>query len=171
MKDTIRMAGIIRESIVDGPGLRMAIFCQGCAHACKGCHNPETWDFKGGYDSKIENIIKAIDEDPLLDGVTFSGGDPMYQPEAFYELAKQIKERKLNILIYTGFTYEELLEMGEKDHYVIDLLKLTDTLIDGKFELDNRDISLLFRGSKNQRIIDVQASLKQGKVVLDERYN
>ncbi len=171
MKETIRMAGIIRESIVDGPGLRMAIFCQGCAHACEGCHNPETWDFKGGYDSKIVNILKAIDEDPLLDGVTFSGGDPIYQAEAFYELAKEIKKRNLNILIYTGFTYEELLEMGKKDHYVLDLLKLTDTLIDGRFELAKRSIALTFRGSTNQRIINVQESLKQGKVVLDERYN
>jgi len=170
MKESIRMAGIIRESIVDGPGLRMAIFCQGCAHKCHNCHNPETWDFNGGYDSYIKNILKAIDEDPLLDGVTFSGGDPMYQAEAFYELAKEIKARNKNILIYTGFTYEELLEMSKEDKYIIELLKLTDILIDGRYDETKRDISLLYRGSKNQRIIDVQKSLENGEVILDSRY-
>lgn len=168
MIDTLRIAGVYRESIVDGPGLRFAIFCQGCSHECEGCHNPETWDFNGGYDCSFEKLLNAIDENPLLDGVTFSGGDPIYQAEAFYYFSKELKKRNLNILIYTGFTFEELLEL--EDPFVLKLLSLTDTLIDGKFRLDERDLSLLFRGSKNQRIIDVQKSLKEGKVLLDERY-
>ena len=87
MKDTIRIAGVVRESIVDGPGLRFAVFTQGCGHHCPECHNPETWDFGGGYDCEIEKILKAMDENPLLDGITLSGGDPLYQPEASYSLA------------------------------------------------------------------------------------
>lgn len=170
MVDTLRIAGVYRESIVDGPGLRFAIFCQGCSHACKGCHNPETWDFNGGYDCSFEKLLKAIDENPLLDGVTFTGGDPLYQAESFYYFAREIKKRNLNILIYTGFTFEELMEMQKENPFVLKLLELTDILIDGKFELEKRDLSILFRGSSNQRIIDVQKSLKEGKVSLDERY-
>ena len=170
MKDTIRIFGIIRESIVDGPGFRFVVFCQGCAHACEGCHNPESWDFNGGYDCEITKIINAIDENPMLDGVTFSGGDPIYQAEAFYTLAAELKKRNLNIMLYTGSTYEELLEMCEKDHWVKDLLGLTDILVDGRFELANRDLTLQFRGSSNQRIINMNKTRSEGRIVLDERY-
>lgn len=171
MKDSIRIAGIIRESIVDGPGIRFVVFCQGCAHHCKNCHNPESWDFEGGYDCSIEKILKAIDEDPLLDGVTFSGGDPIYQAENFYNLAIEIKKRNLNIMLYTGFTYEELLIKSKEDMYITKLLELTDLLVDGPYIEEKRDLTLLFRGSNNQRIIDVKRSLKEQHVILDERYN
>ena len=114
---TIRIAGVYRESIVDGPGIRFSIFSQGCRHNCEGCHNPETHDFKGGYDCDIDKIVEEILKNPLLDGVTFTGGDPMFQTEGFYLLAKKIKEKRndLNILIYTGYTYEELLEISKED--------------------------------------------------------
>lgn len=171
MVDTIRIAGVYRESIVDGPGLRFAIFTQGCNHACPKCHNPETWDFNGGYDCSFEKILNAIDENPLLDGVTLTGGDPMYQTEACYYLLKEIKKRNLNTLIFTGFTFEELLEMKDEDPFVMKTLELTDILIDGPYIDEERDLTLLFRGSRNQRVIDVKKSLKDEKICLDERYN
>lgn len=166
--ETLRLAGVYRESIVDGPGIRFSIFCQGCGHACPGCHNPETHDFESGYDSVINNLVREIMKNPLLDGVTFTGGDPMFQTEGFYVLARKIKEQNptLNILIYTGFTYEELLERAENDEYTGKLLELTDYLIDGRFELEQRDLTLLFRGSKNQRFIDLNATREKGEIVL-----
>lgn len=164
-KETLRLAGVVRESIVDGPGIRFVVFCQGCPHGCPGCHNEETHDFKGGYDCELTKILKAIDENPLLDGVTFSGGEPMCQPEAYYKLAVEIKKRNLHILIYTGFTYEELLKMGKSNHYILDLLDISDILIDGKFQLQERDLTLSFRGSKNQRIIDLNRTRATGSLV------
>lgn len=166
----IRIAGVIKESIVDGPGIRLAIFCQGCPHNCKCCHNPETHDFKGGYLCNIDKILQAIDENPLLQGVTFSGGEPTCQPEAFLKLAKEIKKRSLNILIFSGYTFEELSERKKKDIALDELLNLTDILIDGRYEEEKRDISLTFRGSKNQRIIDVKASIAGKKIVELKKY-
>lgn len=168
--DSIRLAGIIRESIVDGPGLRFTVFCQGCPHGCEGCHNPDTHDFDGGYDCEISKIVAAIDENPLLDGVTFSGGEPMCQPEAFLNLAREIKKRNLNIVIYTGFTLEELQEKAETNDAVRQLLQLTDLLIDGPFVQKQRDLTLLFRGSSNQRVIDMKQTLEEGKICLAEKY-
>lgn len=168
---SIRIAGIIRESIVDGPGIRFVVFSQGCAHKCKNCQNPDSWDFNSGYDCDITKIIDAIDKDPLLDGVTFSGGDPIYQADRFLELALKIKERNLNIMLYTGFTFEELLEMKKNNVELSKLLDLVDLLVDGPYIDELRDLTLLFRGSKNQRIIDVKESLKTGSIILDERYN
>ena len=168
--DAIKIAGVIRESIVEGPGIRYVVFCQGCTHGCPGCHNPVTHDFEGGYYCEIEKILKAVDENPLLDGVTFSGGEPFCQPEAFLELAIKLKERNLNIVAYTGFTYEELLELGMKNSSIIKLLELTDLLIDGKFIEAKRDLTLQFRGSQNQRIIDMKRTLNEGKVILSEKY-
>ena len=108
--DTIRIAGVVRESIVDGPGLRLAVFCQGCPHGCKDCHNPDTHDFCGGYDCEISKIVEAVKANPLLDGVTFSGGEPFCQPAAFCSLAAALKEARpdLNLMAYSGYTYEEL---------------------------------------------------------------
>ena len=169
-KNTIRIAGVVRESIVDGPGLRFTVFCQGCPHHCEGCHNMATHDFSGGYDCEISRILEAIDENPLLDGVTFSGGEPMCQPEAFYNLAVQVKERGLNIVTYTGFTYEELLQMTEKDKWIKGLLELTDILIDGRFVLEERDLTLQFRGSRNQRVIDMNLTRSSGELTLAEKY-
>ena len=167
-KNTIRIAGVVRESIVDGPGLRFTVFCQGCPHHCEGCHNMATHDFSGGYDCEISRILEAIDENPLLDGVTFSGGEPMCQPEAFYNLAVQVKERGLNIVTYTGFTYEELITMGESNIGVKKLLDLTDILVDGRFVLEERDLTLPFRGSANQRLIDMNLTRELGKLTLAE---
>ena len=164
--NSIRIAGVYRESIVDGPGIRFAVFCQGCSHNCEGCHNPETHDFKGGYDCDVDKIAAEIAKNPLLDGVTFTGGDPIFQTEGFYKLALKVKEMGLNILIYTGFTYEELLEREEKDEWLKKLLDLTDYLIDGKFVLAERDLTMQFRGSRNQRFIDMNATRKTGKIVL-----
>ena len=169
-KDAIRIAGVVRESIVDGPGLRFTVFCQGCPHGCKGCHNMATHDFSGGYDCDISKILDAIDQNPLLDGVTFSGGEPMCQPEAFYNLAVQVKERGLNIVTYTGFTYEELLQMTEKDKWIKGLLDTTDILIDGRFIIEERDLTLLFRGSRNQRVIDMNLTRENGRMTLAEKY-
>ncbi len=168
--NTIRLAGVVRESIVDGPGLRFTVFCQGCPHGCEGCHNPATHDFEGGYDCEISKIIAAVDENPLLDGVTFSGGEPMCQPEAFTVLAEELKKRNLNIMIYTGYTYEELLKLAETRPAVGKLLELADYLVDGRFILAERDLTLPFRGSTNQRILDMKQTFAAGKPVFAEKY-
>ncbi len=164
---TLRLAGVIRESIVDGPGIRMTIFGQGCFHRCKGCHNPETHNPNGGYISQPENILKAIDENPLLQGVTFSGGEPFLQAESFALLGEEIKKRKLHIMTYSGYTFEELIDgikNGKADWEK--LLSVTDILVDGRFVLEEKSLNLLFRGSKNQRLIDVPKSLEKGFAVL-----
>lgn len=154
----IRLAGTVEESIVDGPGLRFTVFVQGCDHKCKGCHNPETWPFKKGSLRSIESILKDIHSNPLNKAVTFSGGDPLYQSEACTELASILKEEGYNIWVYTGFTWEEV-----KDD---PLMKYTDVLVDGPFVESLKSYELRFRGSSNQRLIDVQESLKKGEVVL-----
>ena len=136
----------------------------------EGCHNPATHDFEGGYDCEISKIIAAVDENPLLDGVTFSGGEPMCQPEAFTVLAEELKKRNLNIMVYTGYTYEELLRLAETRPAVGKLLELTDYLVDGRFILAQRDLTLPFRGSTNQRILDMKQTLAAGKPVLAEKY-
>ena len=161
----LRLAGVIRESIVDGPGMRMTIFTQGCPHHCEGCHNPQTHDFSGGYISHPENILKAVDSDKLLRGVTFSGGEPFMQAQALAELAREIHKRGLDIVTYTGFTYEQLAESFDKYPDRKELLEQTDYLIDGRFEIDLRTLDLRFRGSSNQRIIDVKRTLAEGRVV------
>lgn len=166
--DSIRLAGIIRESIVDGPGIRLTVFCQGCPHGCEGCHNPETHDFAGGSDCSIDKLIAEIDKNPLLAGVTFSGGEPFCQPEGFVSLGRKIKERGLNITTFSGYTLEELEEMAVQNADVGKLLELTDILIDGPFVKEMRDLTLQFRGSSNQRVIDMNKTRECGKVVLWE---
>lgn len=126
-----------------------------------GCHNPESHDVNGGYLKDIEEILKEIDENPLLDGVTLSGGEPMLQVEALIELSKEIKKRNLNIVLYSGYTYEQIINDVNKKR----LLELCDMLVDGKFELEKRSLSLLYRGSSNQRLINVQESLKQNRII------
>ena len=166
--ETIRIAGIIRESIVDGPGIRFVIFCQGCPHGCEGCHNPDSHDFNGGYDCSIEKIIEAIDKNPLLKGVTFSGGEPMCKPSEFACIAREVKKRNLDVTCFTGYTYERLVEM--EDDNINELLSLTDLLIDGPYVKEKRDLTLKFRGSQNQRIIDMNKSREAGVIVLAEEY-
>ena len=157
----LRLFGCVNDSIVDGSGLRYSIFVQGCYHNCLGCHNPESHDVNGGYLKDIEEILKEIDENPLLDGVTLSGGEPMLQVEALIELSKEIKKRNLNIVLYSGYTYEQIINDVNKKR----LLELCDMLVDGKFELEKRSLSLLYRGSSNQRLINVQESLKQNRII------
>ena len=151
--ETVRIAGVIKESIVDGPGLRFTIFAQGCPHRCKGCHNESTHDFNGGYDCEAEKILHEIDRNPLLSGVTFSGGEPFCQPEPFYALGLKIKERGLDLMAYSGYTLEQLQEMSQSDAAVAGLLGIIDYLVDGPFILEERDLNLEFRGSRNQRFI------------------
>lgn len=166
--NTIRIAGVVRESIVDGPGFRFAVFCQGCPHGCPGCHNPATHDFEGGYDCELEKIIAAVDANPLLDGVTFSGGEPFCQPKAFYELGVELKKRNLNLMAYSGYTYEELIALN--DEWVNKLLSILDLLVDGRYVQEERDLTLLFRGSKNQRVIDMNLTRDKKEVILAEKY-
>ena len=164
---TLRLAGVMRESIVDGPGIRMTVFGQGCPHHCKGCHNPETHDPNGGYLSHPENILKAIAQNPLLQGVTFSGGEPFFQAEEFAELGAEIKKRGLHITTYSGYTFEQIMsgiEAGKPGWK--ELLSVTDMLVDGKFVLEEKSLNLLFRGSKNQRLINVPNSLEAKEAVL-----
>jgi anaerobic ribonucleoside-triphosphate reductase activating protein len=160
----LRIAGITNESVVDGPGVRYVIFAQGCIHNCAGCHNPETHDIEGGYEIEAEQIVNDILKRPFLNGITFSGGDPFLQAESFAYIASRVRRDDLNIVTYTGFTFEDL----EKNNSigVGRLLGLTDILIDGKFRMAERDISLKFRGSRNQRVIDVVKSIKLGSPVL-----
>lgn len=151
----IRIAGVVRESIVDGPGIRFTVFAQGCPHGCEGCHNPETHDFNGGYFCSLEKILGEIDKNPLLSGVTFSGGEPFCQAEEFYQLALAVKERNLDIVAYSGYTLEELREMAKTNRGIGHLLGSIDYLIDGPFVLAQRDLTLEFRGSRNQRFISM----------------
>lgn len=151
--ETMRIAGIVRESIVDGPGIRFALFAQGCPHRCKGCHNENTHDFSGGYDCDLAKILAEIDKNPLLSGVTFTGGEPFCQPEPLYKLGLEIKARGLDITAYSGYTLEQLSEMAEKEPFIGKLLGIVDYLVDGPFILEERDLTLEFRGSRNQRFI------------------
>ena len=160
----LRISGIVPESIVDGPGIRYTVFVQGCPHHCEGCHNPQTHDFEGGRLVDIADIINEIQRNPLLSGATFSGGEPFCQPEVLFELGKAIKETGLNLVCYSGYTFEELLVLPA----IKELLSLTDILIDGKFVLKEKSLMLKFRGSKNQRIIDVKKSLDKGEAVILE---
>ena len=156
----IRLAGIVRESIVDGPGLRLTIFTQGCPHRCKGCHNPQTHNPAGGYDAEAENILDILDKNPLLRGVTLSGGEPVDQAKALLPLAYAVIERSRDIVIFTGYTFEQLLEMGEETPEIIELLSLSFLLIDGPYIENQRDLTLRFRGSGNQRLLDPVKSLE-----------
>lgn len=162
----LRIASLIDDSIVDGPGLRYAIYVQGCPHRCLGCHNPQTHDFTGGQVMDTSEIWTEIRENPLLSGITFSGGEPFSQSEPLLELAKKAHDEGLSVWAYSGWTFEELLTQGDKDMKA--LLRETDVLVDGAFQQDQRSLELSFRGSKNQRLIDVQTSLKEGIAIEKE---
>ena len=147
--------------MVDGPGFRTAIYCAGCRHQCPGCHNPQSWDFSGGHPMSTEDIMRIVEADPYAN-VTFTGGDPMFQPEGFADLARAIRQRTTkDIWCYTGFTFEQLLNNPRQRQ----LLEQLDVLVDGPFIKALRDETLVFRGSSNQRIIDVQRTLQQGHIV------
>ena len=163
MKEII-LAGVVKQSMTDGPGLRFTIFTQGCPHACKGCHNPETWTYKGGTPYTPEKLMSLVNENPLLKGVTFSGGEPIDQAAALIPFARLIKESGLDLVCYTGYTLEELQE--KDDQHINDLLSYVDMLVDGKYKEELRDISMPFVGSSNQRTIDLPTTLKTGEIAL-----
>ncbi len=163
-EEKIKIAGIVEESIVDGPGIRFVIFTQGCPHKCKGCHNPQTHDFNGGKNIDIDEIVSKINENPLLKGVTLSGGEPFMQAKQLSSLVDKV-DKKLDIITYTGYKYEELLKEANEDNSFMELLSRTDILIDGRFELENKKENLKYRGSSNQRAIDVKQSLKLEKII------
>ena len=160
----IRIAGIVQDSIVDGPGMRLTVFTQGCPHHCPGCHNPETHDFNGGRLIDTSEIIAKMDENPLLDGVTLSGGEPLEQADAAKIIAHEAHKRRLNVWCYTGWTWEEIMASPHKRG----LLAYIDVLVEGRFTMNQRSLALKWRGSTNQRVIDVPESLFSGHVVLLE---
>lgn len=159
------LSGVNYESIADGEGCRTTIFISGCKHNCPECQSPDTHSFTYGtlLDEKlIESINEEMNQRPFLSGITLSGGDPMYQPKEVVDLINKLNIPNNNIWCYTGFTFEQLLENDEQ----VELLKKIDVLVDGLFEIDKRDVTLRFCGSTNQRIIDVQKSLLENKIIL-----
>ena len=156
------LSGIVSDSIVDGPGIRTAIFSQGCPHHCPGCHNPETWEFGCGTQIPVEAVVEIVQSNPLCRGVTFSGGEPFAQAAGFAKLARLLKEKGYEVASYSGYTFEELLKGTEEQKQ---LLAAIDVLIDGRFLLAQKSLEIAFRGSRNQRILDVKKSLAEGKAV------
>jgi anaerobic ribonucleoside-triphosphate reductase activating protein len=158
----LRLSGIVWESIVDGPGIRCAVFAQGCPHACPGCHNPQTWSFDGGYFTQTDDIISRMQKNPLLRGITLTGGEPFEQADAMAELARNSHASGYDVVTFTGYTYEQLLDKAASDPATRALLEQIDLLIDGRFIIEQRSLNLLFRGSSNQRLVDVPRSLATG---------
>ena len=163
----MRIANTVSDSIVDGPGLRFTVFTQGCPHHCPGCHNPDTHDPAGGREVSVAELTEQLGKNPLTDGLTLSGGEPFCQGAECAALARIAREKGLNVWVYTGYTYERLLE-GDLPG-ALELLELTDVLVDGPFLLAEKSYEALFRGSSNQRLIDVKQSRQAGKVVLWSR--
>ena len=171
-KGKVRLAipKIQSDSIVDGEGIRSVIWFQGCSHNCAGCHNPETHDFKAGVEVSLKTMKKQIDELEYQSGVTFSGGDPMMQVEALYELASYVHEKGMNVWVYTGYTFEELMILAEKNEMFLKALEEIDVLVDGKFVMELKSFDVQFRGSSNQRILDVKKSLEKKEAVTIAKY-
>ena len=163
-EDIIRVCGIERESIVDGPGFRYVLFVQGCPHRCPGCHNPESHDFEGGTDMTVEEVFADIMKNPHLRGVTFSGGEPFEQVPALLKLAGMIKEAGLSLMSYSGYTLEEL--RGRQDAETDELLGMLDILVDGRYVESLRNLTLIYRGSENQRVIDMNKTREAGEIRL-----
>ena len=158
----VRLASNLQsDSIVDGDGIRTVIWFQGCKHHCKECQNPETWNFEGGKDVDIEAIKEQLKKLKYQTGITLSGGDPFFQASAAAEIAKFAHSIGLNVWTYTGFTYDEIINANDEK---MELLKNTDVLVDGRFEIDKKSLACKFRGSTNQRVIDVKKSLEEGGV-------
>ena len=165
----LRIAGLEEESYVDGEGIRFAIFMQGCPHHCEGCHNPQTFDFNGGRLVELDDLIRRIESNPLLSGVTLTGGEPLCQLRSLTELARAVKGMGLTVWCYTGFTFEELIKgVGEyfSAESINEFLRYVDVMVDGPFIEEQRDLSLTFCGSRNQRLIDVPRSLAENRIVL-----
>lgn len=166
MRTVLNIAGMIEESIADGPGFRLVVFAQGCRHKCEGCHNPETHTFAGGMPMTVEEILMRLEENPMHDGITLSGGDPFEQAEGFSILAKAARHRGYHVMTYTGYTFEAIQNLADERPGWNALLTASDVLVDGPFKLSEKCGTLLFRGSRNQRLIDVDTTLKTGKVNL-----
>lgn len=159
----IRLSGICRESSVDGEGLRYVVFTQGCKHGCIGCHNPKTHDINGGYLEDTDKIIEEFKLNKILRGITISGGEPMLQANAVLDIAKSVKKLGKTVWVYTGYTWEQLMEMNNPT--IVELLNTIDVLVDGKFEIDKHSDNILWRGSSNQRVIDSQRSICRNQII------
>lgn len=166
MERLIRLSGITKESVVDGLGIRYVLYAQGCPHHCKGCHNPSTHSFEGGELMDVESIVYDIKKHPMLDGLTCSGGECFEQAEEFALMAKKVKAMGLNVWAYTGYTVEEIMQYKYERRGWNDFIKYVDVLVDGKYQECDKDLALSFRGSNNQRIIDMQKTLQTGKLSL-----
>jgi len=172
----MRLSGITPESFVDGPGLRYVIFTQGCRHCCPNCHNPDSWEMNAGKEVTVKEIIRkfkrkkktmhAKNTEGFYQGVTFSGGEPFLQAEELAQTAAAAHEIGWDVVTYTGYAYEELTELAANDEGVKSLLCATDILIDGRYIHEKRSVNLMFRGSSNQRIINMAETQKNGKIVL-----
>lgn len=160
MNKTLRVIDIVAGTTVDGPGFRTSIYFAGCEHHCEGCHNPQTWDSQSGNDMTVDEIIKVIEDNDF--DVTFTGGDPMIQADRLLPLAKRIVEKGKTIWCYTGYLYEALINKK----CVTELLNYVEVIVDGPFVKDKADIALLFRGSSNQRLIDVKKTTEKGMICL-----
>ena len=161
----MRIAGLIQDSIVDGPGLRFVVFAQGCDKDCEGCHNQEAREIGGGEDQTVEGIIAEMQSNPLTDGLTLSGGEPFLQARECVALATAARLKGMNVWAYTGYTFEELIDISASDAAVSELLELTDVLVDGRFIITQRSLNIKWRGSRNQRVIDLPKSLVLGRAV------
>jgi anaerobic ribonucleoside-triphosphate reductase activating protein len=164
----LRLSGIVWESIVDGPGIRCAVFAQGCPHTCPGCHNPQTWSYEGGFTMPHDKIIQRTRKNPLLRGITLTGGEPFEQAEAMAGLARQARSNGYDVVAYTGYTYEELIEKAASVSSILTLLEQVDLLVDGRYDETRRRLDLPFRGSDNQRLVNVPQSLAEGIVRLTD---
>lgn len=167
MKIRLADSTVLKDSIVDGEGLRAVIWTQGCSHNCPGCHNPKTHDFNSGILVDTEYVKEQLKELKIQDGITLSGGDPFFQIEACCDIAKYAKSIGLNVWAYTGFLFEDLIKLPN----ALELLNYIDVLIDGKFEIENQSYDCKFRGSTNQRIINVKKSLKENKTCTIKKYD
>lgn len=163
--DRITISGVTEESIVDGPGIRYTLFLQGCPHHCPGCHNPGTHDMHGGYEKTIKDVFSEILENSLLDGITFSGGEPFEQAEALTVLAGKAIEKGLNIVTYTGYSWDELYDHFDSHPAWKELCAQSDILIDGRFVIEEKSLNLAYRGSVNQRLLDGRKSVERGMTV------
>lgn len=162
MDDTIRVCDLISDSIVDGPGLRLAVFTQGCPHKCPGCHNPQSHDPQGGYELSIAEIVRRASKNPLLSGITLTGGEPLEQADACLKLVRALP-KTLSVWLYSGYTFEEILQSGDGGR--IELLRACEVLVDGRFLQAERSLDLRFRGSRNQRLLDLPKSIARKKAV------
>lgn len=166
--NSLRIAGVVKESTVDGPGFRYTIFTQGCPHNCKGCHNPQTHNYNGGKVVNINDIVDEIGKNPLLRGVTVSGGEPFVQAKQVAKLLSKLDRNKYSTIVYTGYLFEDLLKNSNEQNGYKELLLNTDILIDGKFVEELMNENLLFKGSSNQRTINVKESIESGSIVLHQ---